>query len=260
MAMLLLLFESRGRLRWIISLLLMIEGVAAFSAPRLVNFSSSRCCRAALALAEGNGWIDISDVEDGGVLKKTIESAASDAGSSYESGTKVIISYRGTIADASWNPAEVVNCWLSEQQGFGDDNDLATKFQELEIDESRLIDADFFTESFVTEQLGIDKKIACKKLVMAAKRLRTTRQEYRPSTTDDEEETSFDANDRYEFTLGEGKVIRGMELGVSNMIPGEIAQILIRSDYGYGSEGYRKRNGDVMVPPFATLLFEISLK
>jgi peptidylprolyl isomerase len=56
-----------------------------------------------------------------------------------------------------------------------------------------------------------------------------------------------------------GKVIPGMQAGITSMKPGETAQLKIRSDYAYGSEGYRKRNGDVMVPPFATLQFELKL-
>jgi hypothetical protein len=39
----------------------------------------------------------------------------------------------------------------------------------------------------------------------------------------------------------------------------ETAQLKVRSNYAYSSEGYRKRNGDVMVPLFATLQFELKL-
>jgi FKBP-type peptidyl-prolyl cis-trans isomerase len=51
-----------------------------------------------------------------------------------------------------------------------------------------------------------------------------------------------------------------MQAGITNMKPGETAQLKVRSDYAYGSDGYRKRNGDVMVPPFATLYFQIKNK
>jgi FKBP-type peptidyl-prolyl cis-trans isomerase len=50
-----------------------------------------------------------------------------------------------------------------------------------------------------------------------------------------------------------------MRLGIENMRVGEKANIICRSDYAYGAEGMRKSNGDVLVPPFATLCFEVSL-
>jgi FKBP-type peptidyl-prolyl cis-trans isomerase len=83
--------------------------------------------------------------------------------------------------------------------------------------------------------------------------LAKTREEYADGT-------QFDSNDSYNFVLGAGKVIRGMELGVSSMKPREVVELRIRSDYAYGPEGYRKSNGDVLVPPFATLLFHAKLQ
>jgi FKBP-type peptidyl-prolyl cis-trans isomerase len=59
--------------------------------------------------------------------------------------------------------------------------------------------------------------------------------------------------------LGKGKAIKAMELAVASMVGGERAKITARSDYCYGKDGLRRSNGDVMVPPFATLEFDITL-
>jgi FKBP-type peptidyl-prolyl cis-trans isomerase len=140
---------------------------------------------------------------------------------------------------------------LAEQQGM---HHLADAFRLQEIDEAKLTNLDVFTEAFVQEQLlGVTaNKITCKKLVMAAKRLANNRNEFPPGF-------GFDSSENYECTLGSGKLIRGMEEGLASMKPGEEAELSIRSDYAYGAEGYRKRNGDVLVPPFATLSFEVKL-
>lgn len=54
-------------------------------------------------------------------------------------------------------------------------------------------------------------------------------------------------------------MIKAMELAVRSMKVGERALLVCRSDYGYGAEGLRTGKGDVMVPPFATLCFELNL-
>eukprot|EP00521_Asterionellopsis_glacialis_P002268 CAMPEP_0195251808 /NCGR_PEP_ID=MMETSP0706-20130129/3504_1 /TAXON_ID=33640 /ORGANISM="Asterionellopsis glacialis, Strain CCMP134" /LENGTH=92 /DNA_ID=CAMNT_0040304017 /DNA_START=56 /DNA_END=334 /DNA_ORIENTATION=+ len=91
---------------------------------------------------------------------------------------------------------------------------------------------------------------------MAAKRLGKVQEDF-PSGME------FDSNkergEPYKFVLGKGKAIKGMDLGVASMKVGETSKIICRTDYAYGSEGYRKSNGDVVVPPFATLCFEVTL-
>ena len=54
-------------------------------------------------------------------------------------------------------------------------------------------------------------------------------------------------------------MIRAMDLAVSSMSVGERAKLICRSDYAYGSEGLRSAKGDIIVPPFATLCFELKL-
>ena len=227
--------------QFILTIQLTLLSVTAFSP--VANRRQIQCHR--LRAVDNEDCIDLT--EDGGVRKQVIVEGT---GEPYESGETVTYSYVGTVATANWNAQEVVNCWLAEQQGL---DDVQDKFLELDITEAKLTDLDVFNEEFVQNELGISAKIKCKKLVMAAKRLATTREEYPLGI-------EFDQNESYDYTMGSGKLIRGMELGLSSMTSGEEAILNIRSDYGYGSEGYRKRNGDVLVPPFATLSFQIKLK
>ena len=76
---------------------------------------------------------------------------------------------------------------------------------------------------------------------------------------DSQFDSSLERGKSFTFTLGSGKVIKAMDLAVATMNVNEKAQIVCRSDYGYGSEGYRTNQGDVVVPPFRTLCFEIEL-
>lgn len=184
--------------------------------------------------------------EDGGVQKEILFDGS---GESLESGAKLYMSYSGSLAPTNWSPDEVVYCWLSEQQGL---DHLKEPFLEQGIDEEKLTNADDFDEDFVRDSLKVESKIQCKKLVLAAKRLAAARGELPLGHV-------FDSNQEYSYELGSNKLIKGMEIGLATMKASEWAIISIRSDYGYGSEGYRKANGEVVVPPFATLNFEVQL-
>jgi hypothetical protein len=200
-------------------------------------------------------WMDLTPKTDGGVRKTILLAvkAPAEHNEPYPEGSTVTISYSGKVASANWSTDEVISCWLSEQQGLGDDDQIATLFRDNQIDEQKLTNVEsYFTEAFVQDTLGITGKIACKKLVMAAKRLKTTRTEY-PAGTE------FDSNESYEIGP-DSKIIQGMRLAVSSMAAGEAALVQVRSDYGYRAEGYRKRTGEVVVPPFASLDFEIRLE
>jgi FKBP-type peptidyl-prolyl cis-trans isomerase len=58
----------------------------------------------------------------------------------------------------------------------------------------------------------------------------------------------------FQFTLGQNQVIQGWELGVSGMKVGEKRRLTIPPELGYGAQG---ANG--VIPPNATLTFEIDL-
>ena len=67
-------------------------------------------------------------------------------------------------------------------------------------------------------------------------------------------DTSRSRGQPFSFTLGRGQVIKGWDLGVEGMAIGEIRRLTIPPELGYGSAGV----GGV-IPPYATLIFEIEL-
>lgn len=72
-----------------------------------------------------------------------------------------------------------------------------------------------------------------------------------------EDGTKFDSSvgrEPFVFTLGAGRVIQGWEQGMLNMKVGEKRKLTIPSSLGYGSAG-----AGGMIPPNATLIFEVEL-
>ena len=58
----------------------------------------------------------------------------------------------------------------------------------------------------------------------------------------------------FKFTLGEGKVIGGWEVGLSSMQVGEVATLTCAPQYAYGVKGVPP-----MIPPSSALSFEVEL-
>lgn len=241
-------------------------GALAFAPPgnRRGSFTArpaAHCLLKALSSDADNGnadtrdWIELAD--QGAVRKKILNEGSGNE--VPQSGVEVKIDYIGTLLGMDdWTPNDVVECWLSSQQGL---DDVADGFIKNGIDGKKLLandDDDSFvlTEEFITNVLGVSNRIKCKKLIMAAKRLRGVHEEYPIGL---EFDSNKERGEPYSFVLGKGKVVRGMDLGVASMKFGERSRIVCRADYAYGAEGYRKRNGDVMVPPFASLCFEVTL-
>lgn len=66
-------------------------------------------------------------------------------------------------------------------------------------------------------------------------------------------DSSLDRGTPFSFTLGAGEVIKGWDIGVEGMKPGEKRKLTVPYQMAYGEDGYGP------IPPKATLIFEVEL-
>ena len=212
--------------------------------------SNNRCTTKSRLFASEEEWIPLVSTDSFSPPVKKLVLEEGD-GELPTDGSSVEIEYTGTlVGEKEWSAQDVADCWLSELQGL---DHLKADFLQNNVDFALLSDENVFTEEFCTTTLGISNKIQAKKLIMARNRLTKSQDEHPAGTVFD---SSVERGKNFAFNIGKG-AIKAIDLAVRTMNVGEKATLVCRSDYGYGSEGLRSSKGDVIVPPFATLQFDL---
>ena len=72
-------------------------------------------------------------------------------------------------------------------------------------------------------------------------------------------DSSIDRGTPFTFVVGIGQVIRGWDEGMVGMKVGEKKHLVIPGEKAYGARGIPDGNGGYVIPPNATLIFDVEL-
>lgn len=72
-------------------------------------------------------------------------------------------------------------------------------------------------------------------------------------------DSSIDRGTPFTFVVGIGQVIRGWDEGMVGMKVGEKKHLIIPGEKAYGPRGISDGNGGYMIPPNATLIFDVEI-
>lgn len=112
------------------------------------------------------------------------------------------------------------------------------------------------TEGFDKTNSGLYYKILQKGNGVQAQKGKTVSVHYKGALTDGTEfDSSYKRNEPIEFTLGVGQVISGWDEGIGLLQVGDKARFVIPHQLAYGERGAAG-----VIPPKATLIFDVELK
>jgi len=72
-------------------------------------------------------------------------------------------------------------------------------------------------------------------------------------------DSSVQNNSPFKFILGAGKVIRGWDEGIALMSEGDKFRFIIPPVLGYGTRGAKDSDGNYVISPNSTLIFDVEL-
>ena len=147
---------------------------------------------------------------------------------------------RQTIIGGLWllSLAMVASCQHSEEQAMGNNEPSGAAVTELLIEDVLVGD-------------GAEAAAG------ASATVHYTGWLYAPGSPNDRGtkfDSSVDRGQPFEFPIGAGRVIRGWDEGVAGMRVGGKRILIIPAEWGYGAQG-----AGGVIPPNATLVFEVEL-